>query len=149
VSFPQISPQEAFQLVEAGSHIYLDVRSTSEFDLGHPSGAYNIPWLLNAHDPNLNFVPEVGGVFAREQPIIVGCQTGRRSKLACAALLEAGFSHVLEQRAGFDGPKDEFGTLIEPGWRRAGLPVSYDAEPGRSYRELSVAGRPTDPGVLC
>jgi len=145
VSFPQISPQEAFQLIEAGSHIYVDVRSTSEFDLGHPSGAYNIPWFLDDQELNPNFVREVAGVFAREQPIIVGCQSGRRSKLACAALVEAGFTKVVEQRAGFEGPKDEFGSLIEAGWRRAGLPVSYDAEPGRSYRELSEAGRTTDP----
>ena len=37
-------------------------------------------------------------------------------------LVAAGFTNVLEQRAGWDGARGSFGEIVEPGWKRAGLP---------------------------
>jgi rhodanese-related sulfurtransferase len=42
----RISPQEARSLLDsAQGYIYLDVRTTEEFEAGHVSGAKNIPVL--------------------------------------------------------------------------------------------------------
>jgi hypothetical protein len=35
----------------------------------------------------------------------------------------AGFTRVLDQRAGWDGKRGPFGEISEPGWSRAGLPT--------------------------
>ena len=45
-----------------------------------------------------------------------------RSLKAQAMLVAAGFTNVLEQRAGWDGARGSFGEVIEEGWKRAGLP---------------------------
>ena len=50
-------------------------------------------------------------------------------------MIAAGYTGVVDQRAGFDGPRDAFGQLTEPGWGPAGLPVET-ATPGGSYAEL-------------
>lgn len=42
----RISPEEAKTLLDSSSgHIYIDVRTTDEFDAGHVPGAKNIPVL--------------------------------------------------------------------------------------------------------
>ena len=136
VGWSRITPAEAARLVQEGC-VYLDVRSVEEFELGHPAGAFNIPWQLgDRSDVNPNFVALAVAAFDRGETLIVGCHTGKRSAPACAALVDAGFTHVLEQTAGFAGRRDAFGKLVEPGWQRAGLPTSASALAGRSYREL-------------
>ena len=38
---------------------------------------------------------------------------------AAQALVAAGFTNVIDQRAGWDGARDSFGQVTEPGWSRA------------------------------
>jgi rhodanese-related sulfurtransferase len=123
-------------------HVYLDVRSPDEFALGHPQGAYNVPWLDPAqpHSPNARFLEVVCRAFDKAQPIVVGCQSGQRSVAAAEALLAAGFARVVEQRAGFGGQRDAFGGLLEPGWQRCGLPVAYQPEPKRAHDYDAMCG---------
>lgn len=136
----RISPAEAANLMRQG-YFYLDVRSPEEFGLGHPEGAFNVPWLdPQSGSPNARFLEVVCAAFDKAQGIIVGCQTGRRSVPATEQLLQAGFVNTVEQRAGFAGRKDAFGGLLEPGWQRSGLPVSYEPAPGRAYRALCEGG---------
>jgi len=145
VSTAQVTTTEAARLVAEADYVYLDVRSVQEFELGHVQGAFNVPWRLHgANEPNPQFLPVLSSAFARTQRLVVGCQSGQRSALACALLEAHGFEHVVEHRAGFGGLRDAFGKLLEAGWQRAGLPVSFDAQPGRSYRELcdGVLGAP-------
>jgi rhodanese-related sulfurtransferase len=131
-------------------YLYLDVRSEQEFELGHPAGAFNLPWQLHgAREPNPRFIALALAVFGRERGLIVSCQVGQRSSAASEALLAAGFTRVVEQHAGYAGRRDAFGKLLEPGWERAGLPTSMHAEPGRSYQELCAelpAVEPADTG---
>jgi hypothetical protein len=47
---------------------------------------------------------------------------------AATQLLEAGFTNVADQRAGFSGVRDAFGRTLEKGWSASGLPVSYEIE---------------------
>jgi rhodanese-related sulfurtransferase len=135
-----VSPAEAKALCEEG-YVYLDVRSEPEFADGHPAGAYNVPFLHKAATglvPNEDFLAVMAARFPREQALVVGCRSGARSAKAAAALVAAGYTNVVDQRAGFEGVRDPFGALTDPGWRPLGLPTATEA-PGRSYLEL--AGR--------
>jgi rhodanese-related sulfurtransferase len=138
--WPRITPSEAARSMNETDGTYLDVRTVAEFEAGHPEGAFNVPWQLeNPGEPNPRFVAVASASFDKAQTLIIGCQTGRRSTLAAAALTEAGFNHVLEQFAGYAGRKDAFGKMIQAGWERAGLPITTQAAPGHSYRELCEA----------
>ena len=132
----RISPQEAQQKMTDEGYVYLDVRSVAEFDAGHPAGAYNVPLMDPATGPNEAFVDEVKKALGDDPKVIVGCQAGGRSMRAAQALVAAGFTQLLEQRAGYGGARDPFGQVAEKGWQAAGLPTSQQAEAGRSYAEL-------------
>lgn len=150
MSLKRVSPEEAALAMREG-YAYLDVRSPDEFALGHPQGAFNVPWLdpskpPEQRSPNPKFLEVMRAHFKADQKIVVGCQTGRRSLAAAEALIAQGYSQVIEQRAGFAGSKDAFGGVTEPGWQRAGLAVSFEAEPGRDYRTLSEGTKPDSRG---
>ena len=123
---PRISPKEAQDLLAAG-YTYLDVRSTPEFERGHPAGAVSVP-LMEAGpggmQPNPNFLSQVQAKFPPESKLVVGCEAGGRSARAVAALEASGYTHLADQRAGFGGAKDGAGRVTEPGWRDAGLPIA-------------------------
>jgi rhodanese-related sulfurtransferase len=96
-------------------YTYVDVRTPEEFAEGRPAGAINVP-LDDA------FVTTIQARFAKDAPLLLGCKSGGRSLRAATLLVDAGFTDVLEMRAGFDGARGPFGELIEPGWSRVGLP---------------------------
>ncbi len=138
MSVPRISPKEAFDLLSKG-YAYLDVRSVPEFEAGHPSGAYNVPFLNsgpNGMVPNAVFLAVVEATFAKDQKLVVSCKMGGRSAKAAKLLMEAGFAELVDQRAGFAGAVNSFGKVTEPGWQPCELPTSTTAEAGRSYSEL-------------
>jgi rhodanese-related sulfurtransferase len=146
MTLKRVSPEEASLAMREG-YVYVDVRSPDEFALGHPKGAFNVPWLDPSKPPeqralNPSFLDVMRAAFKPDQRIVVGCQTGRRSLAAAESLISQGFSQIIEQRAGFAGSKDAFGGVTEPGWQRAGLPVSFEAEAGRDYRALSEGRKP-------
>ncbi len=122
---PRISPAEAAEHLARG-YTYLDVRTEEEFAEGRPAGAVNIAFAVmrdGSMVPNPDFIAQVSAAFAKDAKLVVGCRSGGRSLRAARALLEAGFTDVIDQRAGWDGARDAFGQLSEPGWSRAGLPV--------------------------
>lgn len=134
----RISPDEAYELMKKEGYIYLDVRSEPEYAAGHPTGAQNVP-LLHAGPggmtPNPDFLAVVSAAYPKDQKLIVGCKAGGRSLRAAEIMIGAGFAAVIDQRAGFDGARDAFGRVAEPGWAPAGLPVEAST-PGGSYAEL-------------
>jgi rhodanese-related sulfurtransferase len=136
---PRISPAEAHTKMKDESFTYVDVRTEEEFADGHPAGAWNVP-LMNAGaagmEPNPDFLPVMEKAFAKDAPLIVGCKVGGRSARAAKALADAGFTRVLDQRAGWDGSKGPFGELAEPGWSRVNLPTETGHPEGRSYTAL-------------
>lgn len=139
----RVSPREAHALMEHEGFAYLDVRSVPEFEQGHPAGAYNVPWLGPSEEgmtPNLHFAAEVAAVLPPEQAVVVGCASGVRSLEAAKSLQLQGYLQVVEQRAGMSGVRDPFGRVQERGWRDEGLPVSMQAEPGRSHRQIRGEG---------
>lgn len=139
----RVSPAQADALVREQGYAYLDVRSIPEFDAGHPEGAYNIPILHQTAAgmvPNPAFIAEVQSNFDKDAKLVLGCRSGNRSLRAAEMLQAAGFTQVVEQRAGWSGARDAFGQLQEPGWESAGLATSTSAQPGRDYESLSAKG---------
>lgn len=135
----RISPAEAYTKMTNEAHVYVDVRTAEEFAAGHPAGAFNVPVMIAAAAglaPNPEFVAVMERGFAKDTPIIVGCKMGGRSARAVKELVLAGFTRVLDQRAGWDGARGSFGELTEPGWSRADLPTGTGAPADRSYEAV-------------
>lgn len=135
----RISPAEAHARMTDEDFTYVDVRTEEEFAAGHPGGAFNVPFMLAAPSglaANPDFVAVMERAFAKDAPLIVGCKVGGRSARAASALAQAGFTRVLEQRAGWDGARGSFGEVTEPGWSRTGLPTGTGTPADRSYEAL-------------
>ena len=142
-SIKRVSPAEAKQLVDEG-WVYLDVRSEPEYTAGHPAGAHNVP-VMNAGPrgmtPNPDFLAVVEALYPRDQKLVLGCGSGVRSMRAAEMMIGAGYTSLIDQRAGFGGVRDAFGQIGEQGWAAAGLPVEATTA-GGSYAELRAkAGR--------
>jgi rhodanese-related sulfurtransferase len=134
----RISPQEANEKLAEG-WTYVDVRTTEEFAEGHPAGAVNVPIMHSSGGgmaPNTDFVRVMSAAFARDAKIVCGCKAGGRSLRAAQVLAGEGFTNVLDQRAGWDGARNPFGQVVEPGWLRAGLPTEQGQPPGRSWEDM-------------
>ena len=129
----RISPDEARDLVDKQGYSYLDVRSVPEFEAGHPTGAYNVPFMHmgpGGMAPNPDFMSVVQKAFPAEAKLVFGCKGGGRSLKAAEMMQSAGFTSIVDQRAGVEGGP------AEPGWRLRGLPTSAEAAPGRAYETL-------------
>lgn len=136
----RIGPAEAHARMQRG-WTYLDVRTPEEFALGHPAGAFNVPVELLAPEgmrTNPRFAEVVRARFG-DARLIVGCKSGNRSKKA-VALLAGAIAEVVEQHAGWDGARGDFGEVVEPGWLRVGLPMDRGAPPGRAWEDLAPDG---------
>lgn len=123
----RISPAEAHARMTDDGYTYVDVRTEEEFAAGRPEGSVNVPFLIQGDAgmvPNPSFLDRMVALFPKDAKLVVGCKAGGRSLKAAKALLAAGYTNVLDQRAGWDGARGSFGELTEPGWSRAGLPTS-------------------------
>ena len=130
-----LSPQVAWQMMESDPRTTLiDIRSTMEYlFVGHPKGAVHIPWIDEPDwiiDPNfVRHVRELmlGGLVCDEAEgcakIILICRSGKRSKEAGRALLDAGLTSIYHVDEGFEGDLDEeHHRSTTGGWRFHDLP---------------------------
>lgn len=128
----RVTPQEAKALMDEG-YVYVDVRSIPEFEKGHPAGAYNVP-LLNmgptGMSPNPDFAAVMEKNFPKDARLVVGCKMGGRSAQASQVLESLGYTAVVDQKGGYEGQPGN------PGWVPAGLPVSSQPGPDRTYETL-------------
>ena len=134
----RVSPAEASAKVAEG-WTYVDVRTVQEFESGHPAGSLNVPISLmgpSGMTPNAEFLRVIESMFAKDARIIVACKAGVRSLKAAQMLVAAGFTNVIDQRAGWDGVRSPFGQLTEKGWAHVGLPTEAGAPSGRSWSDL-------------
>jgi rhodanese-related sulfurtransferase len=135
-----VTVTEAHDLQSQG-HVYVDVRSTREFAMGHPKGAVNVP-LLEADPatgqmtPNPDFARVMQATFAPDTRLLIGCQAGGRSVRAAQMLEAFGYGDVSNVLGGFGGGRNPMGRGIDQGWMDAGLPVEREAEPGAAYEAL-------------
>jgi rhodanese-related sulfurtransferase len=91
-----LTPRQLAELLAAGGGLDLiDVRTPAEFEDVHLAGARNIP--LDQLDPEALAQSRRGGPGA---PLYVICQGGGRSRQACARLLKAGLSPVVDIEGG-------------------------------------------------
>ncbi len=137
-SVKRITPKEASDKIAQG-YTYVDVRTVEEFEAGHPEGAVNVPFALATGGgmvPNGDFARVMEAAFGKNAKIVVGCKVGGRSLRAAQALLAEGFTDVLDQKAGWDGERNSFGQLVEPGWSRVGLPSETGQPAGRSWEDM-------------
>lgn len=134
----RISPLEARDKLAEG-WVYVDVRTVEEFEAGHPAGAVNAP-IAHARaggmQPNGDFIRVMNANFPKDTRIVLGCKAGGRSLRAAQVLSADGYTNLVDQRAGWDGARDAFGQLTEPGWLRAGLAVEQGQPSGRSWSDL-------------
>jgi rhodanese-related sulfurtransferase len=141
MSVKRIEPKEAAELLAEG-WAFVDVRSIPEFEQGHPKGAYSIPLLHFEQGrgmmPNPDFAAVVQAVFGADDKLVLGCRSGRRSLRAAEMLVKVGYSSVVDMRGGYDGERDPAGGVTCPGWVECQLPVTDNAEPGRTYKELEA-----------
>ncbi len=127
--------KHAWQMMEENPRtILIDIRSTMEYlFVGHPKGAVHIPWI---DEPNWTVDPHfvtrvrelmLGGAICDVEegcaPVILICRSGKRSKEAGRALIEAGLKMIYHVDEGFEGDLDEdHHRSTQGGWRFHGLP---------------------------
>jgi rhodanese-related sulfurtransferase len=142
----EVSAQEANEIMTKDpSVIYLDVRSTQEFDQGHPLRAINIP-IMNLVPgmgmvPNGEFVTVVEANIPKDASVLVGCKSGGRSARAVEILSEMGFKNLANVRSGFVGAMDMTGKIVEPGWSLLNLPQCSSCEENASYARLATKAK--------
>lgn len=89
-TYQQVDAEAAKELMDnEEDHVILDVRTQAEYDEGHIPGATLIP-----HDA----VPTAAedALPDKDQLILVYCRSGNRSKQASQALVELGYTNVVE-----------------------------------------------------
>lgn len=93
----------ALELLQAG-HRYLDVRTQEEFSGGHVPGSVNIPYLFRVGSgmaKNPNFLQQVSSQFGKDDEILIGCQSGKRSLMAASDLQSAGYTGIMDIAGGY------------------------------------------------
>ncbi len=121
----ECSPDEVLALLAEGWQ-YVDVRTEDEFVEGHVPGALNIPFALRTKQgllPDPDFLRHIQRALHIGSQVVVGCARGARSAAAARVMHHAGYTHVRNMSAGWDGRSDAFGSCTRPGWKALGLPV--------------------------
>jgi rhodanese-related sulfurtransferase len=157
-----LTPLQAYQLMEKDRErmFLVDVRTRYEYqDVGHPEGAYNIPWKFYTTTPdrrgytkvlNHNFVDDLRAIFDPEiDTLLFICRAGERSISAIAAAVAAGFSEdrVFNVLGGFEGDmvmnpnSPDFRKRRVGGWRMERLPWTYLMEKKLMYQPDLVKER--------
>ncbi len=135
----RVSPQEAHALVTNEGYVHVDVRSVPEYEGGHPAGSYNVPIAHatpSGMQPNADFLAVMTARFPKDTKLLLGCMSGNRSMRAAGALEAAGYTVLVDQRAGWGGSKDPFGRVQEAGWAASGLPTATGPDAERGYEAL-------------
>lgn len=89
---------------------------------------------------NPDFLAVMEANFSKDQKLIVSCRSGGRSARAVSQLEAAGFTQLLDMKAGFVGGKDPFGQPL-PGWQSEGREVEVDAEENQLYVTLAAKAK--------
>lgn len=122
------TPKQTWEFLQSNSDaVFIDVRMEIEsMYVGRPPKSINIAW----HEyPDFevdadSFVAAVRSeVKTLDQPVVLICRSGSRTLDAGKALLDAGFTRVINVLHGFEGDLDanDHRSTVN-GWRFDGLP---------------------------
>ena len=96
--YMNITAQEAKEIMDRESgYVILDVRTREEYDQGHIPGA-----IVISHEEVADKAEET--LTDKDRLILVYCRSGRRSKIAAEALVELGYTNILEFGGILDWP---------------------------------------------
>jgi rhodanese-related sulfurtransferase len=123
-----LEPKQTWDLLQAmPDAVFIDVRMEIEsMYVGRPHKSINIPWY---EYPDFeadadSFVAAVRReVKTLDQPVVLICRSGSRTLDAGKALLDKGFTRVINVLHGFEGDLDanDHRSTVN-GWRFDGLP---------------------------
>ncbi len=91
MSFKEITPQQAWEMVQQGA-VLADIRDDARFTLSHPKGAF--------HLTNQSFL-QFEELVDFDSPIIVSCYHGVSSRSVATFLLQRGYEKVYSVQGGF------------------------------------------------
>lgn len=119
-----VTPQQAWQWVQAGQAVLVDVRSDAEREwVGYVPGAAGVAWKQwPGMAMNANFDAQIRAAVPAGTPAVLLCRSGVRSIAAARRATELGLTayNILE---GFEGDADAQGHRGQRGgWRFHGLP---------------------------
>lgn len=127
-----VSPSEVYRVLATDpAAMLIDVRTRAELAyVGYPDlGAVGkrltvIEWRPAGDGRDPLFVERLDTLeLDRDAPIYLICRSGSRSRFAAATAAAAGYSHVYNVAAGFEGPIDREGHRGRmAGWKAEGLP---------------------------
>ena len=100
--FTRIDVGEAKEKIDSGAVQLIDVRTPGEFMGGHAPGAINIPHMS---------VVSRKEELATDRELVMICQMGQRSALACEFAASMGFKDLFNVEGGTEA------------WIKAGYPV--------------------------
>ncbi len=150
-----VTPKQAYEMLKKypENTFLVDVRTRYEYqDVGHPIGAYNIPWMFSAAKVtkrgyakalNKNFCRDLKARFNTEtDTLLLMCRSAQRTVPASTAAVDCGFKEdkVFNVLAGFEGDKVRdrnspyYGKRRVAGWRLEGLPWTYRMDPKYMYQ---------------
>ena len=89
-TYQQIPQEKARELMDSQTVVVLDVREQDEFDAGHIPGAVLLPVGSINKETAASVIPR------KDTMVLVYCRSGNRSKTASQALVDLGYTNVLE-----------------------------------------------------
>ncbi len=150
-----VTPQQAYSMAQKDpAHTFIvDVRTRYEYqDIGHPVGAYNIPWKFYTTNVgkkgygkvgNKNFCADLKARFnTKTDTLLLMCRSAQRTIPASTAAVDCGFApdKVFNLLGGFEGDKVKdksspfAGQRMVGSWRLEGLPWTYKMDPKLMYQ---------------
>lgn len=92
-SGPSVSPQQAINLINTEQGVFVDLRDSAEFKVGHIVDALHIPATkLAARMAELEKY--------KDKPVVLVCKMGQQSSAAGKQLKAAGFGRVYKMTGG-------------------------------------------------
>jgi rhodanese-related sulfurtransferase len=124
-----VSPQDAFELVNTGLARLIDVRTPEERKfVGYIADSVSVPWATGtAFTRNPRFLRELESKAKKSEVLLFICRSGARSIAAAEAATRGQFQHAFNVLEGFEGELDaERRRGTQGGWRLRGLPWIQD-----------------------
>ena len=122
----ELTPQEAFEVLQLDAAILVDVRSRAELELvGRVPNASHVEWAFYpGMVANADFAAQLEAQVDKNTAIVFMCRTGGRSQNAALVANGLGYK-AFNMLEGFEGEAnaEKQRTLIN-GWKHAGLPWS-------------------------